>query len=200
MPGFVLANQLFLMFILAHYFLLHAAGLKSWLFGSVLILGVDMVFRLIFIRINYLPYLELIIMGVSKSRLSGYVLFRSLLEWMNLGSFLVILIYYYRWPIELSDISVRILLIHAGMVLLIHYLILWFKSIHSRHHKWKLLWIVLPVLYVVLYDLVISDPRQITMLKQSWLVWYLPLAVFFLLTIITVAFFRYLKFQSLYEK
>ncbi len=200
MSGFILANQLFLMVILAHYFLLHAAGLKSWLFGSVLILGVDMVLRLIFIRINYLPYLELIIMGVSKSRLSGYVLFRSLLEWMNLGSFLVILIYYFRWPIELSDISVRVLLIHAGIVLLIHYLILWFKSIHSRHRIWKLLWIVLPVSYAVLYDLVISNPWQITMLKQSWLRWYLPLTVLFLLAIITAAFYRYLKFQSLYEK
>lgn len=198
LPVFVLLNQSFLVFVLIRFYQKNQSGLKSWLFGSCVILLVDMFMRFFFTRVNYLPLVELLHMGATKKILARFILFRSLLEWINIISIVLLFIYYLNWPAVDPVLVWSIGFLHLGTILVIHFSFVWFKGMHGNHQVFKWLCLILPfgILYTSYLSLKAIRPDH----WGSPFFWLNMLFIWVMLAVIIWTFYQYIREFLLFEK
>ncbi|GEM_PF-5491053 len=198
LPIFVLANQSFMVFVLVRFFQKNHSGLKSWLFGSCVIFLVDMIMRFVFTRVNYLPIFQLLHMGITKKLLAWYILFRSLLEWINIISILLIFIYYFNWTMFDPFLVWSVGFLHLGAILVGHYSFVWFKGMHVNHQVFRWFLLILPS--GILYASHLSLKEIQSDHWGSLFFWFNVLLMWFFLSVIIFKFYQYIRQYLLFEK
>jgi hypothetical protein len=198
LPIFVLANQSFMVFVLVRFYQKNHSGLKSWLFGSCVIFLVDLIMRFIFTRVNYLPLVQLLHMGITKKLLARYILFRSLLEWINITSIVLLFVYYFNWTMFDPLLVWSVGFLHLGALLVGHYSFVWFKGMQDNHQLFRWFFLILPS--GILYASHLS-------LKAIWsdhwgsqFFWFNMFLMWFFLRVIILKFYQYIRRYLLFEK
>ncbi|KYP13122.1 MAG: hypothetical protein A1D16_20900 [Flavihumibacter sp. CACIAM 22H1] len=165
---FVLFNHCFLVFVLLRFFQQNKAGINSYITGSCIIFFVDGIVRWLFTKVNYLPLLELLHLGLTKKRVIRYILFRSLLEWINVVSVLLLIIYYCSWPGQIQFFAGMIGLFHLGSAASLHFSILCFKCMQSGYPVNKWFCLLLPLSLPLLYCPFLSGDYSIGWNTVEW--------------------------------